>query len=49
MMPRNIFVPESDEVTGDCRRQHNERLMICIAHRILIGLSDQEDEIGGIM
>jgi hypothetical protein len=37
MILRKIFEPECDEVTGDCGKQHNEGLVICIAHRILLG------------
>ena len=35
MVLRNVCGPESDEVTEECRRLHNEERMIGIAHRIL--------------
>ena len=34
---RKVRGPESDEVTGECSRLHNEDLTICIAHRMLLG------------
>ena len=34
---RRIFGPRRDEVTGERRRLHNEKLMICTPHPILCG------------
>jgi len=34
---RGIFGPKRDEVTGERRKLHNEELMICTAHQIIIG------------
>jgi hypothetical protein len=31
---RKVCGPESDEITGDCRRLHNEELRICIVVRV---------------
>jgi hypothetical protein len=34
---RRIFGPKRDEVIGECRKLHNEELMICTPHPILCG------------
>jgi len=34
---RRIFRPKRDEVTGEWRKLHNEELMICTPHQIIIG------------
>ena len=31
---RKIFGPKRDEVTGEWRRQRNEKLIICTPHQI---------------
>jgi hypothetical protein len=33
---RRIFGPKRGEVTGDWRKLHNEELMNCTAHQILL-------------
>jgi hypothetical protein len=43
---RRIIEPKNYEVKGEWRRLHNQKLwsfMICTSHRILFGLSYQED------
>ena len=34
---RRIFGPKRDEVTGEWRKLHNEKLAICTPHQILFG------------
>jgi len=36
-VPRKIFGPERDEVTGEWRRLHNEKINACISHQISFG------------
>ena len=33
---RRIFGPKRDEETGEWRKLHNESLMICTAHQLLL-------------
>jgi len=40
---RIIFGPKRDEVTGECRRLHNEELMIYSPHQILFESSNKEE------
>ena len=43
---RRIFWSKRDEVTGEWRRLHKEKLyafMLCTPHQILFGLSNQEE------
>ena len=40
---RRIHGPKRDELTGEWRKLHMRSLMICTAHQILCGLSNQED------
>jgi len=34
-VPRKIFGPKRDEVTGDCRRSHNDEILISTPQQIL--------------
>jgi len=34
---RKIFGPKRDEVTGEWKILHNEKLIICTPHQILFG------------
>jgi hypothetical protein len=34
---RGIFGSKRDEITGEWRKLHNEELMICTPHQIIIG------------
>jgi hypothetical protein len=34
---RRVFGPQMDKVTGEWRKLHNEKLMICTPHPILFG------------
>jgi hypothetical protein len=34
---RRVFGPKRDEVTGEWRKLHNEKLAICTPHQILFG------------
>jgi hypothetical protein len=36
-MLRRIFGPKRDEVTGEWRRLHNEKLVLCTPHQISFG------------
>jgi hypothetical protein len=36
-VPRKIFGPERDEVTGEWRRLHNEKINACISHQMSFG------------
>ena len=40
---RRIFGPKRDEVTGERRKIHNNELMICTSHQILLGWSNREE------
>jgi hypothetical protein len=37
MVLRRIFQPKKDEVTGEWRKLHNEKFMICTPHPLLFG------------
>jgi hypothetical protein len=36
-VPKIIFGSKTDEVTGEWRKLHNEKLMICTPHQIIFG------------
>ena len=47
MVLRRIFGPMRDEVTEEWRKLHNEELMICTAHTILLRLDAPRGTYGG--
>jgi hypothetical protein len=44
---RRIFGPKRDEVKWECRKLHNESLMICTSHPILLGDELEKNGMGG--
>jgi hypothetical protein len=45
---REIFGSKRDEVRGNGENHIMRSLMICIAHPILVGCSNGENEMGGV-
>jgi hypothetical protein len=41
-VPRIIFGPKRDEITGEWRKLHKRNLMTCTPHQILFERSNQE-------